>query len=457
MKFLTALSDAVFGLPTVAVIICMGIYYSLSLGFIQLKAKTMMKVFKQSLKGSAFSACATSLAATVGTGSVVGVAMAISLGGAGAIFWMWVSAFFGMALAYAEGVLSIKFRVKTKDGYQGGMMYSMEQGLGSRPMGATYALFATLASLGMGVMAQTNSASVSLESEFSLDPKICCIVLAILMAFCVFSKSETVGKICSLGVPILAASYILLMLGVIAVNYKSLPEAISSIFAGAFGIRPIIGGGVGYTVKVALTQGIRRGVFSNEAGLGTTAAIHAGAKNITPREQGYMNMFEVFVDTFVICTLTALAILSSGADISSSGVDMLISACETAFGSLSGGLIAVCVAGFAVATAVGWSQIGKSAFLYVTKGKFSGIYNIIYIVCAFLGAITSLEAVFTLSDIFNGLMALPCLTALMLLSSHVKREAQSLPVEPKPLTPRSVSSSSSDRHISGNITGVTTS
>lgn len=432
MKFLTALSDAVFGLPTVAVIICMGIYYSISLGFIQLKGKTMFKVFKRSLKGSAFGACATSLAATVGTGSVIGVAAAISVGGAGAIFWMWVSAFFGMAIAYAEGVLSIKFRIRTNDGYLGGMMYSMEQGLNSRTMGAVYALFSVFASLGMGVTAQTNSAAISLESEFSLDPLICGILLAGLAAVCVFSRSKTVGNICSLAVPVLAIGYIIIMLGVIAVNYKALPQAISSIFLQAFGVRPIIGGGLGYTVKVALTQGFRRGVFSNEAGLGTTAAIHAGAEGITPREQGYMNMFEVFVDTFVICTLTALAILSSGADINLNGAELVISSCETAFGSLSGKIVSVCIAGFAVATAVGWSQIGKSAFLYVTKGRFGLVYNFIYVAAAFIGSVTSLNAVFTVSDIFNGLMALPCLTALLLLSADVKREAQSLPVEPKP-------------------------
>ncbi len=363
---------------------------------------------------------ATSLAATVGTGSVIGVATAITLGGAGAIFWLWVSAFFGMAVAYAEGVLSIKYRKKTSDGYKGGMMYALCDGLGAKRLALIYAALGTLASLGMGSMAQTNSFADSLRSGLNVSPTASAVFCAVAIGICTFGGSRVAGKISTYLLPVLALGFTALTLGVIIVNHKNLPYVFAEILSSAFELKPIVGGAVGYTVKQAVSVGFKRGVFSNEAGLGTTAAVHADAENVTPHEQGLLNMFEVVVDTFIICTLTALAILSSNAHKSGlDGAELVILSCETVFGEASGVLVSIAIAGFALATAIGWSQIGKKSAEYLIHRKFMWVYSIIYIFSSLIGCLMSIESVFTLSDIFNGLMVLPCMTALLLLSNDV--------------------------------------
>lgn len=423
-RWLEAISDTVWGMPTVFLILSAGIYFTARLKLPQITKiketlKTLAKQFRAE-KGGALMMIATSLAATVGTGSVIGVATAITLGGAGAVFWLWVSAFFGMAVAYAEGVLSIKYRKMTLDGYKGGMMYALRDGLGAEKLAVVYAALGTLASLGMGSMAQTNSFADSLRSGLGVSPIASAVFCAVAVAICTFGGSRVAGKISTYLLPILALGFIALTLGVIIVNHKNLPYVFAEIFSSAFGVKPIVGGAVGYTVKQAVSVGFKRGVFSNEAGLGTTAAIHADAENVTPHEQGLLNMFEVVVDTFMICTLTALAILSSNAHKSGlDGAELVILSCETVFGKASGVLVSIAIAGFALATAIGWSQIGKKSAEYLIHRKFMWVYSIIYIFSSLIGCLMSIESVFTLSDIFNGLMVLPCMTALLLLSNEV--------------------------------------
>ncbi|MBQ8623235.1 MAG: sodium:alanine symporter family protein [Oscillospiraceae bacterium] len=423
-EFLNRISDIVWGMPTVALIVIAGLYFTARLKLPQISmfketARTVISQFKNG-EGSALSAVATSLSATVGTGSVIGVATAITLGGAGAVFWLWVSAFFGMAVAYAEGVLSIKYRRKTQNGYKGGMMYALLDGLGAEKLSYIYAALGVLASFGMGSMAQTNSFAVSLKSGLSISPWVSAVICSVVIAICIFGGSRTAGKISTYLLPVLAIGFTALTLGVIVANFKSLPAVFSKIISSAFGLKPVIGGTVGFSVKQAISVGFKRGVFSNEAGLGTTAAVHAQAENVTPHEQGLLNMFEVVVDTFVICTLTALAILSSNSLASGlDGAELVSHAVKSVFGEGSCVAVSLSVAGFAIATAIGWSQIGKMSAQYLTHGKFMWVYNIIYIFSSLIGCLMSLEAVFTLSDIFNGLMVLPCMTALLLLSNEI--------------------------------------
>ncbi len=423
-KWLEFISDIVWGMPTVFLILSAGIYFTARLNLPQIfrikeTAQTVIKQFK-SEKGGAISMIATSLSATVGTGSVIGVATAITLGGAGAVFWLWVSAFFGMAVAYAEGALSIKYRRKTPDGCKGGMMYALKDGLRAKRLAVVYAALGIFASLGMGSMAQTNSFAAALKSGLGVSPVASAVFCTLVVGICAFGKSHIAGKISTYLLPVLAIGFTAITLGVIIANAKNLPAVFSEILESAFGLRPVIGGAAGYTIRQAVSVGFKRGVFSNEAGLGTTAAVHAEAENVTPHEQGLINMFEVVADTFIVCTLTALAILSSGAHKSGlDGAELVALSCETVFGEASGVLVSISIAGFALATAIGWSQIGKKSAEYLIHGKFMWVYSIIYIFSSLIGCLASVQSVFTLSDIFNGLMVVPCMTALLLLSNEV--------------------------------------
>ena len=416
MQFLTIISNAVWGLPTVFLILGTGFYLTLRLKFPQIRRFKSILKSPQSAdnKGSAptpFRAMATSLAATVGTGSIVGVASAIAVGGPGAVLWLWVSAFFGMAVAYAEGVLSIRFR--RENPREGGIWIALEKGLRSPKIARIYAIFNLLASLGMGCMTQTGSASAALSSEFSLKPEIVGIFVFILLLLCLFGRGIA-GRLCELGIPFFAGFYVLGAALIIFHNISELPGVFCHILRSALGFRQAAGGFSGYLLASAMSVGFRRGVFSNEAGLGTTAPVHAASATDDPDRQGLMNMLEVMIDTFVICTLTALAILTSGAEnlASSDGTDMVINAAESTFGGSSGKLVAISIAAFAIATSIGWSQIGIAAAKYLAPKRLR-YYKIIYAACGFAGTLFSLDHVFKISDIFNGLMIFPCLYAII--------------------------------------------
>ncbi|MCD7733344.1 MAG: alanine:cation symporter family protein [Oscillospiraceae bacterium] len=418
MPFLDKLSELVWSLPTVALIISVGIYYTIRLHVPQVRCLgQMLRVVRKSFSGDGenrFRVLSTALAATVGTGSVAGVATAITLGGAGAVFWLWVSAFLGMAVSFAEGVLSIEYR----DGKKGGIMYAIRDGMGEKFLARLYAFFTVLASFGMGGMVQSNSAAEAVSSESGISPVAVGIILAVLVAACLFSGRDFTGRASSVMMPVLTVIYIFIVTAVIVANFGKLPEVFSEIFRSAFGLKPAIGAAVGISVKQAVSVGFKRGIFSNEAGLGTTAAIHAGS-GLSPKEQGLMNMFEVIIDTFVICTLTALAILCSGAVETGLDGSLLVSAaCESVFGSISGTAISLCTAGFATATIIGWSKIGFSAAEYLS-GKSVLPYKIALTAAVFTGAVVSLSAAWKISDIFNGLMVFPCVGALWALRKSV--------------------------------------
>lgn len=466
------MSGAVWSIPTVALIALTGLWFTFKMRCPQITSfKDMLCALRKNLfsggKRRAVESISTALAATVGTGSVSGVATALTIGGAGAIFWLWISAFLGMAVAYAEGVLSIKYR----DGKKGGIMYSIRDGLKEPFAAAVYAAFTLLASFGMGSMAQTNAGAQAISAEFTVQPVIIGILFAAVAGLCVFSGKDFTGRTCSVFLPLLSGAYICVTLWVITVNYKNIPSAFESIFLSAFGLRPLAGGTAGYAVKQAISTGFKRGIFSNEAGLGTTAAIHAQSEGISPHEQGLMNMFEVITDTFIICTLTALCILTSGAQSSGAdGAELVTIACKTAFGDVSGKIVAISICGFSLATVMGWSKIGVGAADYLGGKVRIALYKLVYVAAAFAGSVISLDAVWKISDIFNGMMIFPCTIALILLRKEIvgakadenysrpveRGDGYIRPVEPKPFSPRSESGSSSDSQTSGKITGVTT-
>ena len=282
VRLIDFMSEAVWSIPTVALIALTGLWFTVKMRCLQITSfKEMLRALRKNLFSGgtrrAIESISTALAATVGTGSVSGVATALTIGGAGAIFWLWVSAFLGMAVAYAEGVLSIKYR----SGKKGGIMYSIRDGLKEPFAAAVYAAFTLLASFGMGSMAQTNAGTQAISAEFSVQPVIIGAVFAIVAALCVFSKRDFTGKACSVFLPVLSVAYICVTLWVIIVNYKNIPSAFEMIFSSAFGLRPIAGGAAGYAVKQAISTGFKRGIFSNEAGR---------LPLFTPRRREYLPM-----------------------------------------------------------------------------------------------------------------------------------------------------------------------
>ena len=432
------IQDAILGLPAAALILGVGLYLTIQLGFPQLVLlpKALGLFFRRMFAGkpregvSSFQALCTALAATVGTGNLVGVAGAICLGGPGAMFWMWVCAFFGMATKYSEAALAVRCRVKTSDGYAGGPMYTMTCGLGQgfRLLAKVYCVFGILAAFGVGNAAQINAVVTGVNgavSRFGGEPSLrgnlmMGLILAVLAGFLLFGGAKRIGAAAELLVPIAAGCYILLCIGVLLVFRRRIPAAFGQILAGAFCPRAVTGGILGSAFQ-ALSVGCRRGVFTNEAGMGTASIAHACAE-AEPAEQGLMGMVEVFLDTIVICTLTALVILVSGVPIPY-GVDVGGELTTAAFSQVYGAGASLFLAGalslFAIATILGWGLYGSrcAQFLFGGWKGFAAAQTAMVV----LGAVLDTQVVWQLSEIANGLMAIPNLICLAALTDELRR------------------------------------
>ncbi|MGN0404186.1 MAG: alanine/glycine:cation symporter family protein [Bariatricus sp.] len=366
----------------------------------------------------------TALAATVGTGNIAGVATALAAGGPGAVFWMWVSAVLGMATAYAEVSLGIRYR----QGAGSGPYYYLDRGLGWRQASFLYAFFCALASLGMGSMVQSNSIADSLSYAFSVPPFLCGLAVTLLTAVVILGGIRRISQAAGILVPISAGLYLFFGGIVVLSCYERLPAVLAEILLQAFGLRSLAGGAAGYTMAQAVRFGVARGVFSNEAGLGSLAVLHGSSeRSASPEEQGMWAIFEVFFDTMVSCTLTALVLLCVGE--SGSGSAAVASAFAGCFGRFGGWITAMSMALFAFASIIAWFYLGKQAvsYLAVSVPLFQMLerwYPGIYLIAVFLGAVSRLTAVWTLSDIFNGLMAVPNLLGVLFLLREVKRPEQ---------------------------------
>ena len=435
------IQDAILGLPAAALILGVGLYLTIQLGFPQLVLlpKALGLFFRRMFAGkpregvSSFQALCTALAATVGTGNLVGVAGAICLGGPGAMFWMWVCAFFGMATKYSEAALAVRCRVKTSDGYAGGPMYTMTCGLGQgfRLLAKVYCVFGILAAFGVGNAAQINAVVTGVNgavSRFGGEPSLrgnlmMGLILAVLAGFLLFGGAKRIGAAAELLVPIAAGCYILLCIGVLLVFRRRIPAAFGQILAGAFCPRAVTGGILGSAFQ-ALSVGCRRGVFTNEAGMGTASIAHACAE-AEPAEQGLMGMVEVFLDTIVICTLTALVILVSGVPIPY-GVDVGGELTSAAFSQVYGAGASLFLAGalslFAIATILGWGLYGSrcAQFLFGGWKGFAAAQTAMVV----LGAVLDTQVVWQLSEIANGLMAIPNLICLAALTGELRRSTK---------------------------------
>ena len=378
---------------------------------------------------SQFQSACTTLAATIGTGNIAGVATALLAGGPGAVFWMWVSAFLGMATAYGETELGIRYRRRDqKGGWLSGAMMYLEHGLGCKWLAVLYAALCLLASFGMGSMVQANAISETFEFAFSMPPVLIGVVLTVLAGRIMAGGAGKIARTAERMVPVSAGIYMAAALAVIIMFRERLPEAFMMIFRDAFSFSGAAGGVLGYLISDSVRYGIARGVFSNEAGLGSMAALNGGADAAAPGSQGQWAIFEVFFDTIVSCTLTAVVILCAAGDelavFRGNGAELVSQCFADGLGNLGGYTVSLCVALFAFATIIAWYYMGKQAVMYLgeTIGvDLSQVYMAGYLACVFLGSLGSMETVWEVSDIFNGLMALPNLAALILLVREVRQ------------------------------------
>lgn len=412
----------------IGLIISFRIHFFQILKFPYILKNTLISLFKKQKKPdkekagiSQFQAVCTSLAATMGTGNIAGVATAITLGGAGAIFWMWISALIGMALVYAENNLSAIYRKKNNGEWLGGPMAYLENGAGKKNLAVLFAVFCILASFGMGNMTQVNSISSSISDCFGISDLTTGIITAIL-AFAVISGGiKRIGKVSVILLPFLSAAYIIAALLVIIKNRDNLSDSLHMIFSGAFGLKATGGGICGEIVRKGLSTGLRRGVFSNEAGLGSSALLHCSAENATPKSLGMWAIFEVFTDTIVCCTLTALAILTSKAFLSEKdGVLLVTESFKSLMGNTASVFMSFSIALFAFATLISWFYCGESSVRYIFGKNGIAYYKILFLFFILLGATAQLRTVWAISDIFNGLMAIPNLIGIFLLRKKIK-------------------------------------
>jgi alanine or glycine:cation symporter, AGCS family len=372
---------------------------------------------------TSFQALMTALAATVGTGNIAGVATAIYFGGPGAIFWMWVIALFGMATKYAEAVLAVSYR-ETDDlgNHVGGPMYYIRNGLGNNWnwMATSFAFFAMIAAFGIGNMVQSNSVADEIYSSFDVPTWLTGAIMAILTALVIIGGVKRIAQVAAKLVPFMAIAYIVAAITIVILNADKLPEAIALIFKSAFSGSAASGGFLGATIWMAIRWGFARGIFSNEAGLGSAPIAHAAAQTNDPVKQGMVAMLGTFIDTIIICSLTAFVIILTGTwDSGLKGVSMSSQAFSTGLYGYGGYVVSIGLVLFAFTTILGWSYYGERSAEYLFGTKIIKPYRLLWVFVIFIGAIMKLELVWTFADVLNGLMALPNLVALLLLSPVV--------------------------------------
>ena len=443
----TAVNNFIWGVPAMVCIFGVGLYLSIRTNFLQIRKfpyairTTLGRIFrKRSASDGAitpFQAVCTALAATVGTGNIAGVAGAIAIGGPGAIFWMWVSALFGMCTKFAEVTLAVHFREINANGeLVGGPMYYIKNGLGKKWNWLAYlfAAFGVLTVFGTGNATQVNTITTAInsallnyniisESVVSTSNLIIGIVIAILIAMILLGGIKRIGQVTEKLVPFMALLYILLGLGVILLNIQNIPSVFVSIFKGAFQPSAVTGGIIG-SMFLSIKKGVSRGIFSNEAGLGTGSIAHACADTKKPVKQGMFGIFEVFTDTIVICTLTALVILCSGVPITygeAAGAELTILGFTSTYGNWVSIFTAVAMCCFAFSTALGWGLYGARCIEFLFSEKVIKPFMVVYALVAILGATANLGLMWNIAETFNGLMAIPNLIALFLLSGTVVR------------------------------------
>ncbi len=427
----STLSGIIWGPIMLTLLVGTGLYLTILLKGIQFRVlpHAFRLIFKKDTHEegdiSHFAALMTALAATVGIGNIVGVATAITFGGPGAVFWMWVTGFVGMATKYSEAVLAVKYREKGTHGMRGGPMYYLSKGAGLPWLATLFAIFTACAAFGIGNMTQANATAKIFESTFQIPTETTGIVLTLLTGLVILGGIKTIGKFTSCIVPFMITAYVGCSIWVLASHIEAIPHAFGLIFYHAFNPSAASGGFIGATIAAAMRYGIARGVFSNESGLGSAPIAAAAARTNDPVKQALVSMTQTFIDTLVICTMTALVILTASSWTQGVDAGQLTSAsmAET-LGDTGRIIVGVATAFFAFSTLIGWSYYGEKAIEYLFGGKAIKIYRVFFTVAVMVGAMTSLEFVWNFSDMMNGLMAIPNLIGLLLLSRIIKNETE---------------------------------
>ncbi|MDE6476561.1 MAG: sodium:alanine symporter family protein [Erysipelotrichaceae bacterium] len=371
---------------------------------------------------TSFQAVSTALAGTLGVGSIIGVTTALTLGGAGSLFWMWISALLGMIIKYAEVVLAIHFRRRTgKDTYVGGPMTTLEYGCRLPFLGVLFSLFCIFASFGIGNLTPANTIAHTIQEYIPLSSFWIGIGIAVLIAIIILGKSQKIMKINEITIPVISIVYILACLYLLVCNIEQLPQAVSSIFQEAFTFSSGVGGVAGYGVTRAMHYGVSRGVFSNEAGMGSAPIAHACVANVHPVEQGFWGIFEVFFDTIIVCTITGLVVLTSGLMQSGmEGVALSVACFRQGFGDIGGMLFAFSIVSFAIPSIIGWYYYASECIRYLFQTPFMlKLYQIIFLGLLILGACMELQYAWEIADTLNGLMSIPNLLSLIILQKVV--------------------------------------
>ena len=438
------LYDNILSIAMMILLIAAGIFLTVKTGFFQFRRfgyvikNTLGKLFHKNMhhqdKGSVspFQAVTTALAGTIGTGSIAGVATALVLGGPGAVFWMWISALFGMVTKYSEIVLALKFREKNENGaYIGGPMYYIKNGLKSKWLAAVFAAFAMIACIGTGNATQSNSISGVLNLNFNIAPWITGLILTVIVGIVIIGGVKRIATVNEKLVPVMAIFFILSSIVALSINASSIPGAFALIFKEAFNFKAAFGGVAGYGILAAMRYGVGRGVFSNEAGLGSAPIAHSASSAEDPVKQGLWGVFEVFITTIVICTMSAVVILTSnvysvafnaGIAPAVSGAALSSAAFNESIPYVGGIGVAISTIFFALSTILGWAYYGEVSVGYLFKNHSKlaiTIYRAVYVIFVFIGAIAEINTVWLIADCFNALMALPNLIALIALSGLV--------------------------------------
>ena len=432
-SFFTAFSAFLWGWPMIVLLLGTHIFLTIRLRFPQRK---IFKAIALSVKRdkqatgdvSQFGALATALAATIGTGNIIGVATAIALGGPGAVFWCWLTGVFGISTKYAEGLLAVKYRVKTKRGQMiGGPMYALEKGLGWKWLAVLFAIFATLASFGIGSTVQANAISTLVENQYNVSPYITGLVVTALGAAVIVGGVKSIAKVCGMLVPFMAIFYVLGCIYILFVNHAYLLPALQVIFDSAFTTKAAGGGFAGSTLIMAARYGIARGLFSNESGLGSAPIVAAAAQTRNPVRQALVSSTATFWDTVVICALTGLVFTSSiiaYPDIDYHNGAALTKVAFSKIPYIGAPLLTFGLSTFAFSTTLGWSYYGERCVEYLKGKRWMLFYRMIYIVSIFVGSVVNLALVWNLADCMNALMAIPNLLSLICLSGIIVHETR---------------------------------
>ena len=435
LPVLNAIDSFMWGPPLITLLVGTGIYLTIRLHLLQVfrLPLALRLIFKAQNKGegdvSSFKALCVALAATVGTGNIVGVATAVKVGGPGAIFWMWVAAFFGMATKYAEGLLAVKYRTTDEKGeIAGGPMFYIRNGMGEKwkPLATFFAFSCILvAFLGIGTFPQVNAIVDSMELSFGFPKVATDVILTVFIAAITIGGLQSIAKVASGVIPFMALFYIAISLGLIVMQIDQVPAAIGLIFESAFTGTAAAGGFAGSTIMMAMQNGIARGVFSNESGLGSAPIAAAAAKTKWPAEQGLISMTGTFIDTIIICSMTGLALVLTGVwQGDAAGAAMTNNAFASIYGGVGSQLLTASLVLFAFTTILGWNYYGERACIYLFGNRGVLSYRLIFIALIASGAFLKLEAIWVLADIVNGLMAIPNLIALIALSGVIVAETE---------------------------------